>query len=64
MTTLEERVNAVIEMCSQEIVRQEMLMKKAEYKEDDNTWLKHHDLQSVYLFIKKILTGEYNFKEY
>lgn len=63
MTTLEERVNAVIKMCDQEIVRQEMFMRTAEHKQDDNDWLRHYDLQSVYMFIKKILTGEYDFKE-
>lgn len=61
--TLEERVNIVIRMCDREIERQEVLMRCAEYHDNDHEWLRRYDLQGVYMTILDILNGSYELLE-
>ena len=57
--TLQERVNIVLDMCNREIDRQEVLMRCAEHNDDDYEWLKHFDLQGVYMMVRDILSSNF-----
>ena len=54
----QDKINLVLSICNREVERQEVLMRCAEAKDNDASWLKHYDLQGVYQTIRDILTGE------
>lgn len=58
--TLKERVNIVIDMCNREIDRQGTFMRCAEKHDNDKDWIKHYELQGLYMHVKAILDGEYD----
>lgn len=57
--TLQERVNIVLDMCNREIDRQETFMRCAEHHDNEHEWLKRYDLQSVYMMVRDILSGNF-----
>ena len=57
--TLEERVKIVVDMCNREIKRQETFMACAEKHDNDKDWIKHYELQGLYMNVKDILEGDY-----
>lgn len=62
--TLQERVNIVVNMCNQEIERQEVLMRCAEHHDNDHEWLRRYDLQGVYMTVRDILSRNFELEEY
>ena len=62
--TLQERVNIVLDMCNREIERQEAFMRCAEHYDNEHEWLKRYDLQSVYMMIHNILSGNFELENY
>ena len=56
-TANKDRVSLVLSVCNREIERQETLMRCAEQHDDDAEWIKHYELQGVYMTIRDILIG-------
>ena len=57
-TSNKDRVNLALSICNREIDRQEMFMRCAEHRNDDVWWVKHYELQGVYMTIRDILSGD------
>lgn len=57
-TANKDRINLVLNICNREIDRQELFMRCAEHRNDDVDWVKHYELQGVYMTIRDILTGD------
>ena len=57
-TANKDRINLVLSICNREIDRQEMFMRCAKHRNDDVDWVKHYELQGVYMTIRDILTGD------
>ena len=57
--TLKERVTIVINMCNREINRQEVFLRCAEKHDNDKDWIKHYELQGLYITIRDILSGDF-----
>lgn len=56
-TVNQDRINLVLSICNREVERQELFMRCAEHRNDDVDWVKHYELQGVYMTIRDILTG-------
>lgn len=61
--TLQERVRIVVDMCNREIKRQEVFMACAERHDNDKDWIKHYELQGLYMNIRDILDGTYHIED-
>lgn len=56
-TSNQDRINLVLSICNREVERQETFMRCAEQNGKDADWVKHYELQGVYMTIRDILTG-------
>ena len=59
--TLEERVKIIVDMCNREIDRQESFMRCAEHHRNEHEWVRHYELQGLYMTIRDILNGDFEF---
>ena len=56
-TVNQDRINLILSICNREVERQKLFMRCAEHRNDDVDWVKHYELQGVYMTIRDILTG-------